>query len=132
MAIDQSKIQALLERADPSMKLRRLEKQLDGEEGNPGLREQLIVAVQGLENQRKLVLQRESQREEIDDLALPRFEVNLAECRMMETFYEGQLELMVENIEEIEEQITAIKQAGLPRPASNKNRKTRRAEAPTE
>jgi hypothetical protein len=127
MAIDESKIQALLERADPTMKLRRLEKQLDGEEGQPGLREQLIVAVQGLESQRRLVAKRESQRELIEERALERFETNLAEVLMMETFYEGQVELMVEQIEEIEGQISELKQAGIPI-HSNGNRKSRRTE----
>lgn len=129
MAIDQSKIQALLERADPSMKLKRLEKELDGEEGAPGMREQLMVAAQGLDNQRRLLAKRESQREDIDELALPKYEANLAEVRMMETFYEGQLELLIEQVEEIEEQIEALKTAGIPGAKKNGNRKSRR-EAP--
>jgi hypothetical protein len=126
MTIDQSKITALLERADPSMKLKRLEKELDGEENNPGLREQLIVAVQAMENQKKLVLRREAQREQIDELALERFDTNLAECRMNETIYEGQVEMIVEQIEEIEAQIDELKKAGTPRMAGP-NRKGRRS-----
>jgi hypothetical protein len=115
-----------MERADPGMKLKRLEKQLDGEEGQPGLREQLLVSVQMLENQKRLVARRETQREEIDELALDKFDANLAEVRMYEIFYEGQTEEIVLQIEELEGEIEKLKSAGIPSVAPKGNRQTRR------
>lgn len=129
MPIDEARIKALLEKADPKIKLKRLEEDLDGnaEKNVPGYREQLLGAYRQFEAQRQLVERRGEERPNVNPLALEKFDRGQAEAELNLQMLEMQIELFVDEIENTEAQIQEIKQSGLttPKPRSERRREAK-------
>lgn len=117
----------MLEKLDPKLKLKRLEEDLDGKEGQNGieggLRESLFASIRQAQAQERLV----KRRSEIDEEGLTPAQkkvhtegMEVAEYNLEVMWL--QCDLIEESIQEVEADIAAVRSAGLPRTRAERRR----------